>query len=41
MIKTLDVFIDGKLIGQLYDRSPLSFKYSEEFLAGELPTSYG
>ena len=41
MIKTLDVFIDGKLIGQLYDRSPLSFKYSEECLAGELPTPYG
>ena len=41
MIKTLDVFIDGKLIGQLYDRSPLSFKYSAECLAGELPAPYG
>jgi len=34
MTKSLDVLIDGELIGQLHDRVPLSFTYSDQCITG-------
>lgn len=35
-MKSLDVLVDGKLIGTLHDKEPLTFTYSDDCLAGLL-----
>lgn len=38
MIKSLDVYIDGQLIGYLHDHAPLSFTYTDECVSGLVPS---
>ena len=40
MTKTLDVLVDGQLIGCLHDKNPLTFTYSENCLIGLLRSPF-
>jgi len=40
MTRALDVLVDGKLIGHLYDKDPLAFAYSDDVLSGLLRSPF-
>ena len=40
MTRALDVLVDGKLIGYLYDKDPLAFAYSDDVLNGLLRSPF-
>ena len=40
MTRALDVLVDGKLIGHLYDKDPLAFAYSDDVLNGLLRSPF-
>jgi len=37
-LKRLNVYLDSKLVGSVFDTTPLSFEYSESWLTGQNPT---
>ena len=40
MTRALDVLVDGKLVGHLYDKDPLAFVYSDDVLNGLLRSPF-
>ena len=38
MSQTLAMYVDGRLVGHLYDQHPLAFEYTSECLNGLLST---